>query len=107
MTSLKSLTTSTSVRGGRWPVLVATLAILATFAFGSVAIADDREDGAVRVMTRNLYQGFDPSGILAATDPGSLLAAAAAAYNMVMASKPAERAAAVAREIVANWVDLV
>jgi hypothetical protein len=89
----------------RLPVLVAMLAILAT-AFGSVAVADDREDGTVRVMTRNLYHGFDPAVVIRAP-AAQIPFAAATAYQMIQASKPAERAAAVAAEIVRHRVDLV
>jgi endonuclease/exonuclease/phosphatase family metal-dependent hydrolase len=91
---------------GRLPVLVAMLAILATVAFGSVAVADDRADGTVRVMTRNLYHGFDPA-VITVAPAAQIPFAAATAYQMIQASKPAERAAAVAAEIVRHRVDLV
>ena len=105
MTSSKSLTTSSSMRGRRWSILAATLAAMATF--GSVAVADDRSDGTVRVMTRNLYQGTDFDPLIAAGSFPQLVAAAGQAVLNIQASKPAERAAAVAREIVRNRVDLV
>jgi endonuclease/exonuclease/phosphatase family metal-dependent hydrolase len=97
-------------------VLVSTRACLATIlAFtlvslaaslmlGSAAVGNDRDDDTVRVMTRNMYHGFDPLVIVGNPNP---VAGATAAFEMIQASKPAERAAAVAREIVRNRVDLV
>jgi len=88
-------------------ILAAALVSLTALASGPAALAhDDRDEGVVRVMTRNLYHGFDPASIIAAP-AAQIPFAAAAAFNMVQASKPAERAAAVAREIVRNRVDLV
>src|SRR5207302_430654 len=106
MTSLSAFAIRLSAwRHYRSCVLAATLATLAILAFGSAVADDGREDGTVRVMTRNLYHGFDPAVIISATAP-QIPFAAAAAFQMIVASKPAERAAAVTREIVKNRVDL-
>jgi endonuclease/exonuclease/phosphatase family metal-dependent hydrolase len=90
------------------PAILATAFVgLTALASGQAALAhDDRDDGTVRVMTRNLYHGFDPAVIVAAP-AAQIPFAAASAFNMIQASKPAERAAAAAREIVRNRVDLV
>ena len=85
-------------------VLAFTFAGLVTLTPGPAAVADDRDGDTVRVMTRNLYHGFDPLVIVTNPNP---VAGATAAYQMIQASKPAERAAAVAREIARNRVDLV
>jgi endonuclease/exonuclease/phosphatase family metal-dependent hydrolase len=85
-------------------ILTFAFASLASLTLGTAAVADDRNDDTVRVMTRNMYQGFDPAVILGNPNP---VAGATAAYQMIVASKPAERAAAVAREIVRNRVDIV
>jgi endonuclease/exonuclease/phosphatase family metal-dependent hydrolase len=68
---------------------------------------DDRDDATVRVMTRNLYFGSTADAVTGATSFPALVAAAAQVYGEIAASKPAERAAAVARDIARNNVDLV
>jgi endonuclease/exonuclease/phosphatase family metal-dependent hydrolase len=106
MTSCTLVIKSLALRCYRLCAQVATLGTLAMFACGSALADDGREDGTVRVMTRNMYHGFDPAVIIGAPAP-QIPFAAAASYQMIVASKPAERAAAVAREIVTNRVDLV
>ena len=96
-----------SVRGGLRPILIATFASLAPITFSASASNEDREDGAVRVMTRNLYLGSSLDGLLNARSLPELIAAAAQVTQNITDSKPDERAAAVAREIVKNHVDLV
>jgi endonuclease/exonuclease/phosphatase family metal-dependent hydrolase len=68
---------------------------------------DDRDGATVRVMTRNLYFGSTADAVTGATSFPALVAAAAQVYGEIAASKPAERAAAVARDIARNNVDLV
>jgi endonuclease/exonuclease/phosphatase family metal-dependent hydrolase len=95
-----------SSRNFRWQLLPTTILIL-TILFSAPAFAGGRDDEFVRVMTRNMYQGTDLTPILLAA-PAQLPAAAANAYeNILVNSKPAERAAAIAREIIKNRVDLV
>lgn len=72
---------------------------------GRSAGADD--DDTVRVMTRNLYVGADLDLVANATTFPALIAAAGQLVQGIQASNVAERAAAVAREIVKNRVDLV
>jgi len=93
-----------SARASLPTILTFTFASLAAVALGPAAVANDRDDDTVRVMTRNMYQGFDP--VVIVTNPNPVVGATAA-YQMIQDSKPAERAAAVAREIVRNRVDLV
>ena len=88
-----------------WVPFAAALSV--AFAFGSAAVAGDRDDDVVRVMTRNIYQGADLTPILLAP-PAQLPGAAATAYTNILANtKPAERMSAIAREIVKNKIDLV
>lgn len=88
--------------------LKSTIAVIALlYASSASVVAGDRDDDLVRVMTRNIYQGADLTPILVAP-PAQLPAAAATAYtNILTNTKPAERMAAIAREIVKNKVDLV
>jgi hypothetical protein len=88
----------------RLTALAAALALL----IGSVpATAEDHRDNAiVRVMTRSLYTGAQADPVIAATAFPALIGAAGQVYQGILASNPAERAAAVAREIVRHNVDL-
>ena len=107
MSSSKFLRILSSVRGGLRPILIATFASLAPITFSASAADENREDGVVRVMTRNLYLGSSLEGLLNARSLPELIAAAAQVTQNITDSKPDERAAAVAREIVKNHVDLV
>jgi Endonuclease/Exonuclease/phosphatase family len=107
MSSSKFFRFLSSVRGRLRPILIATFASLALITFSASASDEDREDGAVRVMTRNLYLGSSLDGLLNARSLPELIAAAAQVTQNLTDSKPDERAAAVAREIVKNHVDLV
>jgi endonuclease/exonuclease/phosphatase family metal-dependent hydrolase len=107
MSSSKFLRILSSVRGGLRPILIAAFASLAPITFSASAADENREDGVVRVMTRNLYLGSSLEGLLNARSLPELIAAAAQVTQNITDSKPDERAAAVAREIVKNHVDLV
>lgn len=101
-----ALTSSILIRRRRLIALAA--AALALLATGTPAAArDDHDDATVRVMTRNLYTGAQSDAVIAAPDFPALIGAAGQVYQAVVASKPAERAAAVAREIARHNVDLV
>ena len=101
-----ALTSSILIRRKRLIALgAAALALLATGL--SAATRDDHDDATVRVMTRNLYTGAQPDAVIAAPNFPALIGAAGQVYQAVVASKPAERAAAVAREIARHDVDLV
>jgi endonuclease/exonuclease/phosphatase family metal-dependent hydrolase len=103
MSLSKFLRILSSVRGRLRPILIAAFASLAPITFSASAA----EDGVVRVMTQNLYLGSSLEGLLNAKSLPELIAAAAQVTHNIMDSKPDERAAAVAREIVTNHVDLV
>lgn len=107
MSSSKFLRILSSVRGALRPILIAAFASLAPITFSASAADENREDGVVRVMTRNLYLGSSLEGLLNARSLPELIAAAAQVTQNITDSKPDERAAAVAREIVKNHVDLV
>jgi endonuclease/exonuclease/phosphatase family metal-dependent hydrolase len=69
--------------------------------------ADDRDGGLVRVMTLNMDEGTDFLEVIAATSPGAFVAAVTTTYQNIQATKPAERAAAMARQIVKERPDFV
>lgn len=87
--------------------IVATMVLL-TFVFGVVSSgrAEDNS-GTVRVMTRNLYYGAVVDPIVAAQSFPALVVAAGQFLQTIEASRLAERAAAVAREIKKSRPDLV
>ena len=86
-------------------VAIAFLALAAFFHGPPPAKADD--DGGIRLVTQNMYVGSSNAALAAAQTPQQLLAAVATIYNNILASKPAERAAAMAREIARHRPDLV
>lgn len=105
-------------RAVRRPVLAGVLATLVALATalvpGSVQAGPASPRGAdshaaqpartATVMTRNLYLGADLNGILVALaggNPTAILTAATQTWNAVQATRPEERMAAVADEIVA------
>jgi endonuclease/exonuclease/phosphatase family metal-dependent hydrolase len=84
---------------------IACLALAAFIAGPPRAKADD--DGGVRLVTQNMYVGSSFAPLIGAQTPQQLLAAVAAIYNNIVASKPAERAAAMAREMARHRPDLI
>ena len=86
-------------------VAIAFLALAAFFHGPPPAKADD--DGGIRLVTQNMYVGSSNAALAAAQTPQQLFAAVATIYNNILASKPAERAAAMAREIARHRPDLV
>jgi endonuclease/exonuclease/phosphatase family metal-dependent hydrolase len=92
----------------RRALLCAAITWFAVVGCGVPASAhDDRDETTVRVMTRNLYWGSTADAVVAAQSPQALIGAAAQIYQAIVASKPAERAAAIAREIARSNADLV
>src|SRR3954466_8939395 len=83
------------------PRATASLALPAA----SAAKADD--DGGIRLVTQNMYVGSSFALLGAAQTQDQLGAVVAAIYNNIVASKPAERAAAMAREIARHHPDLI
>jgi endonuclease/exonuclease/phosphatase family metal-dependent hydrolase len=88
-------------------VAAALLSIaFATIAETRIAVADN-DDGVVRIMTQNIYQGTSFAELLAATTPPAFLAAVTLTRQNILATKPAVRAAAIAREIARERPHLV
>src|SRR5262245_44913184 len=85
---------------------LACLAVAAAIAGPSTAIADD-DDRAIGLVTQNMYVGSAFDALSTAQSPQELVAAVAKIYNNIVATKPAERAAAMAREIARHRPDLV
>ena len=65
------------------------------------------DDGVVRIMTQNMDEGTGFQELLAAQSPGEFVAAVTTTYQNILATKPAERAAAIAREIAREAPDIV
>ena len=87
-------------------VAIASLALAALLTGPPPAKAAD-DDRGIRLVTQNMYVGSSFGALAAAQTPQQLLAAVAAIYNNIVASKPAERAAAMAREIARYRPDLI
>jgi endonuclease/exonuclease/phosphatase family metal-dependent hydrolase len=85
---------------------IAFIALAAAIAGPSAAIADDN-DGGIRLVTQNMYVGSSFAPLTTAQTLPQLAAAVATIYNNILASKPAERAAAMAREIARHHPDLI
>lgn len=94
-----------SASGSTFRYMLTPILLAASLVLGSIS-SSMAHDSSVVVMTRNLYQGTDFDALLVAT-PATFATEAAQALLNIRASRPAERAAAVAREIVRNRVDLV
>src|SRR5262249_43235905 len=86
-------------------IAIVCLSVVAFIAGTPPAMADD--DGGIRLVTQNMYVGSSFAPLTAAQTPQQLLAAVATIYNNILATKPAERAAAMAREIARHRPDLV
>jgi endonuclease/exonuclease/phosphatase family metal-dependent hydrolase len=84
--------------------LVVGAAIAATIGCATTVSASDL---TLRVMTQNVYQGTNFDEVLAATTPLEFAQAVTTTYNNILATQPAERAAAVASEIARERPDLV
>jgi endonuclease/exonuclease/phosphatase family metal-dependent hydrolase len=83
-----------------------SLLAAAAFALAACAHADDGP-GAVRVMTLNMDEGTGYERLLGATTPFEFVAAVAATFQDIEATRPSERAMTLADEIVARQPDLV
>ena len=96
--------------------------LIATFVLAAVLVAGvvlqsaahendrddrDRDDRVVRVMTQNVYEGTNFEELGAAATPAEFVAAVAATFQGIAATKPAERAAEIAKEIAKHKPDLV
>jgi endonuclease/exonuclease/phosphatase family metal-dependent hydrolase len=90
---------------GRVSKAIAIALLLVAASMASAARADD--DHSIRLVTQNMYVGSEFSALLAAQTPQQVAIAVATIYNNILATKPAERAAAMAREIARHRADLV
>jgi hypothetical protein len=96
-----------SHRNARCPHVLAFLVIAIFLAGLAAGAADDRDDRTIRVMTYNVDEGTDFQELAAAHSPGEFIAAVGTTYMNIQATKPAERAAAMAREIATEHPDIV
>ena len=86
--------------------LAAAIACFVALAIGA-PVTSLAGDVTVRVMTQNMYQGTNFEKVLAATDLAEFVLAVTQTYQETLASKPAERAKAVARTIARERPDIV
>jgi endonuclease/exonuclease/phosphatase family metal-dependent hydrolase len=82
------------------------LAFAACIAAPRIAVADN-DEAVIRIMTQNIYQGTSFAELITATTPPAFLAAVTTTRQNILATKPAVRAAAIAREIARERPDLV
>ena len=85
---------------------VIVFALIAIIGGASSAKAHD-DDRGIRLVTQNMYVGSSNAALAAAQTPQQLLAAVGTIYNSILASRPAERAAAMARAIVRHRPHLI
>src|SRR4051812_15448418 len=85
---------------------VFALVAAASIAQPRSAVADN-DEGVVRGMTQNLYEGTSFTELLAATTVPAFLGAVTTTRQNILATKPAVRIAAIAREIARERPDLV
>jgi endonuclease/exonuclease/phosphatase family metal-dependent hydrolase len=90
-------------------LLLAALSFDATAALaaGDQGASGKRMNVVVRIMTQNMNQGTAFEGLLAPQSPEEFVAAATATYRQILATDPAARAAAMARQIAQLTPDLV
>jgi endonuclease/exonuclease/phosphatase family metal-dependent hydrolase len=87
-----------SVRGAFFVLILSALVVNAA----TESRADD-----IRVMTQNMDEGTDYQALLAAQTPAEFVAAVTTTYQGILATKPAERAVAIAHEIARERPDIV
>src|SRR4051794_38189240 len=80
---------------------------IACFALAAASAAKADDDGGIRLVTQNMYVGSSFAPLLAAHTSLELAAAVTTIYNNITATRPTERAAAMAREIAQHHADLV
>src|SRR3954447_490952 len=89
------------------PLLKMTSAALGAIAAAVLSVPLAQADDTLRVMTQNLFQGTNFTELLAATTPSEFVQAVTVTYQNVLATQPAERMKAVAREIARSGPDIV
>src|SRR4051812_46748367 len=80
---------------------------IACFALAAAWAARADDDGGIRLVTQNMYVGSSFAPLFAAHTSLELAAAVTTIHDNILATKPTERAAAMAREIVQHRADLV
>lgn len=87
----------------------AILSLVATLSLAGPSLADSAgfSGVSVRIMTQNMYQGTNFERILRAKTPEEFVAAVTATYRDVLATRPRERAASIARTIARERPDIV
>src|SRR5215469_15461201 len=86
-------------------IAIACLGVAAFIAAPSTTMADD--DGGIRLITQNMDEGTDFIELVGAQTPAQFVAAVTTIYNNILATKPAERAAAMAREFARQRPDVI
>lgn len=92
----------------RWcrPVSIAAVLMSCICTIASTP-ARAHDDGTIRVMTLNMDEGTRYEELAAARTVPEFLAAVTATYQSILATNPAERAAAIARKVAAERPDLL
>ena len=111
-TSRECVNVSGCLAGGtrahrRCKSLVAAALVAAVASAGISISARAEHAGAVRIMTQNMDEGTDFTELVAATTPAAFVAAVTTTYQNIVATKPAERAAAIAHEIAREQPDII
>jgi endonuclease/exonuclease/phosphatase family metal-dependent hydrolase len=97
---------ATRTRRGAKSLIVAVI-FAAALASGPTTSSRAEDDDVVRIMTQNMDEGTDYQALLAATSLGAFVAAVTTTYQGILATNPAERAAAIAGEIARERPDIV
>ena len=88
-------------------ILTVILAVVTLAGASTPALASERQNGDVRVMTYNIYQGTELDNSIAARTPFEFVVGAAADFRMVQQTNFAERAQSLARIIDKTRPDLI
>jgi endonuclease/exonuclease/phosphatase family metal-dependent hydrolase len=99
MTAQLQYTSSRLLCLSYWPRCAAILLFSTTLSFGSANAASGADERSARVMTWNVDEGTDFKEVTAARSLPDFLAAVTTTFESIQATKPQERAAAIAREI--------
>jgi endonuclease/exonuclease/phosphatase family metal-dependent hydrolase len=89
-----------------WPASIAAILLSGICTLASLPAAA-HDDATVRVMTLNMDEGTRFEELAAARSVPEFLAAVSVTYQSILATNPAERAAAIARKIAAERPDLL
>jgi endonuclease/exonuclease/phosphatase family metal-dependent hydrolase len=98
---------ATRTRRGAKSLIMAVLFAAALSSGPTTSSRAEDDDAVVRIMTQNMDEGTDFLALLAATSPGAFVAAVTTTYQGILATNPAERAAAIAGEIARERPDII